>query len=83
MMILVLLGMYFDARCGGIYHFYSDWLWPYCVKITQIFIGCHLKFFSGWQLEKVGCHTYKPEKKHPEKIWVLRYYPKKISGGTP
>ena len=45
-------------------------------QFTQIFIGCHLRFFrvasnqiffQGGSLKKVRCHTYKSEKKSGER----------------
>ena len=71
----------------------EKWSEAYRVKSTQIFIGCHLRFFKvsfypgflqGGSLKKVGCHTYKSEKKsgaHPEKT-LCRCNPKEISGST-
>ena len=48
----------------------------YPVKSTHIFIGWlfYPDFFQGGSLKKVGCHTYKSEKKsgeHPEKNMAL------------
>ena len=34
MLILGLLGMYFDAVVVFVMNFFSDWLWPYCVGLS-------------------------------------------------
>ena len=48
---------------------------------TEIFLGyLQPRFFQGGSLKKVGCHTYKSEKKScelPKKIWVDAYTLKK------
>ena len=53
MLIMGLLGMYFNAAMVFVttFHFYSDWLWPYCELKQSKFlrnIGTQLNPYPAW-----------------------------------